>query len=198
MFLFDKLCKENEWTLIQNLAQKKTKTDHPPKHLFSAQEIDPLTAKVRAKKPPSPGREWIWFDRLWDPTVRIPSLISVLMENYLSMICIISLEKKSYKFHSNAIYKPSNLNERVYSIGKEIITLFFKGTWNQVQFLNSSRLCKIFKKSFLKFSSSAFTIISWNRKTLDVVYITGRFSREVIKSMVVFFGTNWQHTVVLW
>lgn len=80
------------------------------------------------------------------PTVRIPSLISVLMENYLSMICIISLDKKSYKFHSNAIYKPSNLNERVYSIGKEIIKLFFKGTWNQVQFLNSSRLCKIFKK----------------------------------------------------
>lgn len=66
MFLFDKLCKENEWTLIQNLAQKKEETDHPPKHLFSAQEIDPLTAKVRAKKPPSPGSEWIWFDRLWE------------------------------------------------------------------------------------------------------------------------------------
>lgn len=95
--------------------RKKKETDHPPKHLFSAQEIDPLTAKVRAKKPPSPGSEWIWFDRLWDPTVRIPSLISVLMENYLSMICIISLEKKSYKFHSNAIYKPSNL-KYVYTV----------------------------------------------------------------------------------
>lgn len=175
-------------------AKKKKETDHPPKHLFSAQEIDPLTAKVRAKKPPSPGSEWIWFDRLWDPTVRIPSLISVLMENYLSMICIISLEKKSYKFHSNAIYKPSNLNERVYSIGKEIIKLFFKGTWNQVQFLNSSRLCKIFKKIIFEIFFECFH----NRKTLDVVYITGRFSREVIKSMVVFFGTNWQHTVVLW
>lgn len=47
-FLFYKLYKENEWTLI--LAQKE-ETDHPPKHLFSAQEIDPLTAKVREKKP---------------------------------------------------------------------------------------------------------------------------------------------------
>lgn len=178
---------------------KKKKRQTIPRNICSApRKLTHLRQRCARKNRPRQVVNEEWFDRLWDPTVRIPSLISVLMENYLSMICIISLEKKSYKFHSNAIYKPSNLNERVYSIGKEIIKLFFKGTWNQVQFLNSSRLCKIFKKSFLKFSLSAFTIISWNRKTLDVVYITGRFSREVIKSMVVFFGTNWQHTVVLW
>lgn len=54
-------------------------------------------------------------------------LILVLMENYLFMICIIFFEKKSYKFYSNVIYKFSNLNECVYSIGKEIIKFFFKG-----------------------------------------------------------------------
>lgn len=98
-----------------NFGAKKKETDHPPKHLFSAQEIDPLTAKVRAENRPRQVVNEFGLIGCESPTVRIPSLMSVLMENYLSMICIISLEKKSYTFHSNAIYKPSNL-KYVYTV----------------------------------------------------------------------------------
>lgn len=70
------------------------------------------------------------------PTARILSLISVLMENYLSMICIISLEKKSHKFHRIATYSPNNLKS---STTCEFIAL-----------------CKIFQKSVLKIFFDCF------------------------------------------
>lgn len=65
MFLFDKLCKENEWTLIQNLAQKKR--DRPsPETSVQRPGNWPTYGKGAREKPPSPGSEWIWFDRLWE------------------------------------------------------------------------------------------------------------------------------------
>lgn len=109
MFLFDKLCKENEWTLIQNLAQKKKRQTIPRNICSAPRKLTHLRQRCARKNRPRQVVNEFGLIGCENHTVRIHSLISVLMENYLSMICIISLDKKSYKFHSNAIYKPSNL-----------------------------------------------------------------------------------------